>query len=331
MGNKRKAEEVLVETKISNAKVQKTRPSTVRQAEVPRSAKQQSRAGRPIAQEAVIPATPPTAEKTHAVDWQKSDPKCRLPPVNQSKNGKQGKNSRPGEQRGGELPHKEAQRPTKLPLESFTAVLKDLEPKYIVRTLSVISSTRMEKRIKAVLEHLASSSTQLAKKDTTAALPSIVLLHARAADANKLISIVEVVKRRMRQGYFAVNRGDDTSSNDAAAGQKKKGKKASQVPATAWYQYNRVYDVASAETLGPTPNELAVEDSHVEPEDDGFEPMARRFEDALTGGEKAPITTYMSIFLSRAPVLELQRNPEMTAQSSLDTLEVEYQRWMANA
>ncbi|CAK7568187.1 MAG: hypothetical protein SEPTF4163_006171 [Sporothrix epigloea] len=332
MGNKRKADDVPADTKKNNAKAQKTRPSTVLNSEAPKSSKlKQPSAGKAFAHGVVIPATPSAADKTPTNNKQKPGSKILSRPVNQQKNRKHENNDRPEKKQGQKVPDN-AQQPSKLPLEPFAAILKDLQPNYNVRTFSVISSTRMEKRIKAVLEHLASPSTHSANKDIIDALPGIALLHARATDANRLISIVEVVKRRMRQGYFAVNASLGTSSGESAASdKKKKGKKTSRKPATAWYQYNRIYDVASAKDSGPETNEDVIEDSRIDQEDDDFAPMVHRFEEAVNGEMKPTVTTYFSIFLCRTPVVELQRYPEMATQSSVDVLEVEYQQWMANA
>ncbi|CAK7227173.1 hypothetical protein SEUCBS140593_006488 [Sporothrix eucalyptigena] len=176
----------------------------------------------------------------------------------------------------------------------------------------------MEKRIKAVLEHLATPATQ-SEHTTSAALPGVVLLHCRAADANKLISIVEVVKRRMREGHFAT----ESTTDSAKPIKKKKGKKA-QPSETTWYQYNRIYDVVVAKKDGNT--DRAEEEEH----DEDFAPMLHRFEEALNGKRGPAIMTYFSTFLSRTPIAELQKNPDMSCQSSVDPLEVEYQKWMAN-
>lgn len=179
-------------------------------------------------------------------------------------------------------------KPTTLPLEPHAAILADLQHKYAVRVLSVISSTRMEKRIKAVLEHLGGDSK-----------PGVVLLHARAPDANKLVSIAEIVKRRIREGYFA---GADKAM-------KKKTKK--DAAAVAWCQYDRIYDVKTAKT-------------------DEASDQVDRLEAALTD-ETAPaskVTTYMSILLSRTPVGELHKNADVSVQCSTDVSEIEYERYM---
>ncbi|CAK7246136.1 MAG: hypothetical protein STHCBS139747_007758 [Sporothrix thermara] len=346
MGNKRKAEDASSGAKNHGAKIQKVKSSTVLQTPTLKTSKQQQQqqlsADGKSSRGVVIPATPgavantPVNRKDLVVSAR--DSQTAKEANNREQNGSsRAKGTQQGEQQQQQQQQSKKaqaqQQPSTLPLEPHAAILSDLQPKYNVRTLSVISSTRMEKRIKAVLEHLANASKQPPGSAAAGVLPGIVLLHARATDANKLISVVEVVKRRMREGYFNANTGDSTSSTTEAAkaGKKKKARKTSQLSNTAWYQYNRIYDVASARTPGPESHDDIVDDSRVDQEDDGFAPMVHRFEDAINAKKGPAITTYLSIFLSRTPVVELQKNPEFGSQSSIDPLEVEYQQWMANA
>ncbi|THY53104.1 hypothetical protein D6C98_05023 [Aureobasidium pullulans] len=68
----------------------------------------------------------------------------------------------------------------------------DLSAKYTLLTLSVISSSNISNRTKSLIEHV--KSTPADNK------PAIVALHAKAAVANKLISIVEIAKRDLKEG-----------------------------------------------------------------------------------------------------------------------------------
>ena len=68
----------------------------------------------------------------------------------------------------------------------------DLSAKYTLLTLSVISSSNISNRTKSLIEHVKSTPT-----DNKAA---IVALYAKAAVANKLISIVEIAKRDLKEG-----------------------------------------------------------------------------------------------------------------------------------
>ncbi|OAA66589.1 DNA/RNA-binding protein Alba-like protein [Niveomyces insectorum RCEF 264] len=244
--------------------------------------------------------------------------------------------------------------PPTLPMEPHAAVLAALRPAYDVRVLSVISSTRMEKRIKAVLAQLdgqtlssPSPSPPPPPSTNTNPLPGIVLLHARAHDAGKMISLVEIAKRRIREGYFAPKATAIPAPPTSALPPNKKTKqKLTQPlpsPATAWFQYNRLYDV-EVEAKTPPPaveadkdkasdkNKEAGSGDGDDDDDDGFEPMPSRFRAAI-GDASAPqntvTTTYMSIVLARVRVPELERDPAFTAQASDDPLETEYAQWMS--
>lgn len=304
----------------------------------------------------VVPATPGTIVSLAADPAAKHKQSLGQGPVTpKSKKQEQKKADQTG--------HAErTQQPATLPLEPHAVVLSELQPKYAVRVLSVISSTRMEKRIKAVLDQLGSLPTSHQTGGEPKPSPSstgVALLHARASEASKLVSIVEIVKRRIREGYFnnaasaPEAAGEGQGGGSKASGKKKQKRKrkpsASPQEAIAWVQYNRIYDVetaakkpkpTAAQAQLPPPTDQG-DDAHAadandgngDNEDDGFEPMMHRFEAALGGkGAKHTVTTtFMSIVLSRVPIAELQRNPDYSAQSSADAQEIAHERWMANA
>lgn len=66
----------------------------------------------------------------------------------------------------------------------------DLSAKYTVLQLSVISSSSISNRTTSLVNHI--KSTPADNK------PPIVALHAKAAVANKLISVVEIAKRELK-------------------------------------------------------------------------------------------------------------------------------------
>lgn len=210
-----------------------------------------------------------------------------------------------------------------LPLEPHAAVLAELRPRRDVLVLSVISSSKMEKRIAAILGHLGRSpladpSEPAAAQGASAAAapppPGAVLLHARSADSGKLISIAEIAKRRMREGFY--REGPQSDGRTAAL---------------AWYQYNRLYDVQTEVKKGHENNENRGENEDNEEQDeDGFEPMPQRFQEAVgdAAAGQTVTRTYMSIILSRVALPELLRHSDITCQASVDPVETEYQSWM---
>jgi len=180
------------------------------------------------------------------------------------------------------------------PLNSF---ITDLQSTYEVKTLSVLSSTSIAKRVDTILEHLS----RFHPWDPTV-LPGVVLLYARSSTTNKLITIAETVRRRIHE-----------------ADQK-------------WYQYNRLYEMEWAtKQIGASPSHddsSVIEDTVIgdEGEDDGddgyFETMnvgavaPTQFERAVHGEPRARQVAHMSIFLSRLPVPELRARDNFTVQSN---------------
>ncbi|KAB5539374.1 hypothetical protein GE09DRAFT_316643 [Coniochaeta sp. 2T2.1] len=197
---------------------------------------------------------------------------------------------------------------TSLSAQPLQSLISDLSPKYNIKTLSVISSTSISKRIDSVLAHLG----RISAWDSTV-LPGVVLLYARSASTNKLITIAETVRRRIHE-----------------AGQK-------------WYQYNLLYEMewaAGKQQQQQKPQrenrmETMVEDTVMsmdgegegdakreeEEEEDDFEVMATPqtqtvFERAVHGKEKVRQMAHMSIFLSRIPIPELKVRENFAVQSN---------------
>lgn len=187
--------------------------------------------------------------------------------------------------------------------EPLQSLFSDLSPKYDIKSLSVISSSSISKRVDSALQHLSRFDLY-----DSSILPGIVLLYARSNSANKLITIAETVRRRIHEG-----------------GQK-------------WYQYNRLYEMEWAarqpqtSTANPTTRDkkpvvtlvedtiMSVEgqDQEDDEEDDDFETMQPRtvFERAVHGEERVRPTACMSIFLSRIPVPELKTMENFAVQSN---------------
>lgn len=191
--------------------------------------------------------------------------------------------------------------------QPLRTLIAELSPKYDIKTLSVLSSTSISKRVNSVLSHLG----RITAWDTSV-LPGVVLLYARSNSTNKLITIVETVRRRIHE-----------------AEQK-------------WYQYNRLYEMewaAKQQSRGRQPQSHRTEtmiedtimsldndddgggDSGEDGQDDGddFEVMATPqtvFERAVHGEEKTKQMAHMSIFLSRIPIPELKAKENFALQSN---------------
>lgn len=134
------------------------------------------------------------------------------------------------------------------------------------------------------------------------------MLHARDKDASKMVTVVELAKRRLTE-----------------AGQ-------------PWFQYNRVYQVAeepkATSSKLPRSNNQRVENQTIvkdtilgvaedddeeedEEDEDEFELMNTAFEQAIRDKPAVEtMSTYMSMFLARVPIPELQAKTFITLQTN---------------
>ncbi|OIW29155.1 hypothetical protein CONLIGDRAFT_564772, partial [Coniochaeta ligniaria NRRL 30616] len=185
--------------------------------------------------------------------------------------------------------------------QPLQGLITELSPKYDIKTLSVLSSTSISKRVDLVLNHLGRISAW-----DSAVLPGVVLLYARSNSTNKLITIVETARRRIHE-----------------AEQK-------------WYQYNHLYEMEWAAKQHshnrPPQNhktETMIEDTVMSidgdakdsGDDDDFEVMATQqtvFERAVHGEEKTKQMAHMSVLLSRIPIPELKAKENFAVQSNED-------------
>lgn len=188
--------------------------------------------------------------------------------------------------------------PTTLPMQPHEEILQELKGKYSIATTSVIASTKINKKVTQVLSHLGHVDLF-----SQSSVPGVMMVHARANDANKMVTVMEIAKRQMNQ-----------------AGQ-------------PWYQYNRVYEVADgrgsrANAAGRGADQTVIEntvleggDADEDDDDDAFEPVETTFERAIREkpAEESK-TTYMSIFLSRVPMPELQSKAYITLQTNGDEI-----------
>ncbi|KAG9668081.1 hypothetical protein KCU99_g9999, partial [Aureobasidium melanogenum] len=72
----------------------------------------------------------------------------------------------------------------------------DLSAKYTLLQLSVISSSSISNRTTSLIAHIKSTPAD--------SKPAIVALHAKAPVANKLISIVEIAKRELKENGLKI-------------------------------------------------------------------------------------------------------------------------------
>jgi hypothetical protein len=163
------------------------------------------------------------------------------------------------------------------------SLMKSLVITYEVTSMNIISSSKIQSKVRAIIEKLGSFSFVAATK------PNIVLLHAKGAVSSKLITIIEITKREV-----------------AKAGGK-------------WYQYNVLGQILAPQetksatmkgtgfTLGSKPdagtNAMEVDDKEhsqtIDEEESVFETMKTPLERAIEGKPKVHAIPVFLIFLSR--------------------------------
>lgn len=168
---------------------------------------------------------------------------------------------------------------------SNSPVLTELEKTHNVTTMSIVSSSHIQQKVTRALEILSEYPTIAPAK------PKVVMLHAKAPVASKLITIAEIVKREIA----------------------KDGGK--------WYQYNRLGQVMEEkkreEHVGKRKKKVGGADEEMADHEDGgegqeseeeFETMKTPFERAIEGKPKVGAVPVMTIYLSRVRVDSLKKD-----------------------
>ncbi|KAI0146932.1 hypothetical protein GGR57DRAFT_279487 [Xylariaceae sp. FL1272] len=177
-----------------------------------------------------------------------------------------------------------------------------IDSRYDVHLQSVLSGSKMQQRVKAAYNHLEIPILEGVVGDHTSPTPrnKITILRAHAPFTGKLISIAEIVKRKIEEE--AKSRLEPTKDNIHSEGR--------------WYQY---IALGEEKQLKPrVPEETIIEDTvlggHKYDEEDNdmgegddFEVMKTPFERAIQGQPKFRTIPIMSLFLSRTPVDELRK------------------------
>ncbi|OHE95364.1 hypothetical protein CORC01_09375 [Colletotrichum orchidophilum] len=176
---------------------------------------------------------------------------------------------------------------------SHEALLAELRSKYDILPAFTISSTKIQKRVTWLLQHLRQDDGDPRKR--------AVLVYARPGEVAKMISIVETVKRIV-------------ATEKEGEGEEESGK---------WYQYNLMYelppkaDIVEETVLGGGPGESGARDgSDGEEDDDDFEVMESRFERAVLPQPAKRAAKSLSIFLSLVPMPELKARDGVTTQTN---------------
>lgn len=187
--------------------------------------------------------------------------------------------------------------------EDDAKILNTVDARYEVQLQSVISSSKIQQRVTAMLRHLTPPrqppSTE-SVPNTTISKTRVSILRAKATEAGKLISIAEIAKREIEKELSAGDDGAGKTGQDKKRGQ--------------WFQYIALGEelIQKPRDEGNTVIEETVlggpgDDKRDYDEDDEFEIMKTPFERAIAGRPLARGVPVMSLFLSRSPVEELKK------------------------
>lgn len=182
----------------------------------------------------------------------------------------------------------------------YEYLLERLRPKYDVKTMSVMPSTSISKHVEKALEHMGRFSPW-----DLSVLPGIVFFSAQISASSKLITISELVRRRIGESE------------------------------QKWYQYNVLADTEYEE-----PAEISVikdtfmdiDDSPATEQegeaDEYFETMRPTIHEQAVNPTQTKHRSYLSIFFSRVPVEELRSLQEIAVQTNETKIEVLRQKKM---
>jgi len=177
-----------------------------------------------------------------------------------------------------------------LPLSSEAPTpLDGLSDSHKLTTMSIITSSSIEKKVTKILETLASFSFA-----ASVARPNVILIYSKGPSASKMVTVIEIAKREIAQ-----------------AGGK-------------WYQYNGVEgskvvqkgkalgahnndgeDAMEVDGDGTAEGDLELEEGTT---DFTFETMKTPFERAIEGRPKVRVVPLMTIYLSRVRIDCLRRS-----------------------
>jgi len=182
---------------------------------------------------------------------------------------------------------------------TYEPILERLRTKYNVKTMSVMPSTSIKKHVDKALEHLGYFSAW----DETV-LPGVVFFSAKLAASNKLITIAELVRRRIGESE------------------------------QKWYQYNLLGETECEAAVTEAPSVVGAISLRVGRKGSGlgdsigdyFEKMdattSPSIHDRALSGIKTQPKSYLSIFFSRVPLSEIRAIPDILLQTNEETVEL---------
>ncbi|KAH6842550.1 hypothetical protein B0I37DRAFT_199059 [Chaetomium sp. MPI-CAGE-AT-0009] len=176
-------------------------------------------------------------------------------------------------------------------------LLAKLNGKFEIMTMSVMPSTNISKHVDRALGHLGRFSPW-----DESVLPGVVLLCAKSTASTKLITIAEIIRRRIGESE------------------------------QKWFQYNVPKETVIEEPPPPAEDLSVVEDTFMDVEREGgesgnsadneyFETRQPTIHEQAVQPAKVRYKAHVAILLSRLPLDELVSEPNVSAQTNEEKIE----------
>ncbi|AEO64539.1 uncharacterized protein THITE_48538 [Thermothielavioides terrestris NRRL 8126] len=171
----------------------------------------------------------------------------------------------------------------------YGPLLRKLNQKYEVKPMSVMPSTSIGKHVDRALEHLGRFSAW-----DTSVLPGVVLLCAKSSASGKLMTIAEIIRRRIGE-----------------SDQK-------------WFQYNLLSEMVVEEPAEPAEEDSVVEDTFMAADrgseegadDEYFETIQPTIHERAVQPAKVRYKAHVTVLLSRVPLGELKMEKNVSLQTN---------------
>ncbi|KAM3558709.1 hypothetical protein MY1884_003852 [Beauveria asiatica] len=195
-------------------------------------------------------------------------------------------------------------------------ILQYLGAKYDVLPASVISSTPIRKRLEYITTHLLGGGAGGGGGGDGRKKPRVVLLHARAVEVCKMITVAEKCKRLLEEqgeaAWYQYNQLFDVSREDAERATRKREERKKKKRVVE----ETVLHVEEGEKKEGQEEEDQEDEEEDEDASDAFETMRSRFEKAVLPPAPDRTTKSLRIFLSTVAIPELKAKDGVTVQTS---------------
>lgn len=196
------------------------------------------------------------------------------------------------------------------PTQYLPSEVRRWQDKYEIITMSILSSSKIEQKVRNLLLRMSKSD------DTnTKAKPTVVMLHAKGDVAGKMVSIVEIAKAEIRKENGKLYQYNGLHGETSELKIKKPKRTGSGKTVAEWTEEHPEPEDPGGETINKsekctlgTVDQSDDDPDMVDATEDAFETMAplSRGYDSPEARKKVRAYPVLTIYLSRVPILELK-------------------------